>query len=320
MHIALGTLTLVLAVSAAWGGECRALIILGDPGPEPNSAARFADWTVRWAGMLKDIYGFSPANIRVLRSPARAGQPRPDLANVPPAELASHQNVLAAFADLVRNSNDGDQVVLVLIGHGYDTQGISKLCLPGKDLSDVEAARALDLLRAKQFICINTAPASAPWAKALARSGRGIIVASATPGLRSQTYFSEFLLRALKPGGISLLDGFNRASLQTIRWYQNQFLKDGAMLVHGREFQGIWKAMYPDKEMIAGSDEPKEPNNNMEDMTGWLGRRVLPEVAGLEDNADGVPSTVYEDNKQPTPLPAKAGDGLFSRTIILGKP
>jgi hypothetical protein len=78
--------------------------------------------------------------------------------------------------------------------------------------------------------------------------------------------------------------------------------------------------MYPDKEMIAGSDEPKEPNNNMEDMTGWLGRRVLPEVAGLEDNADGVPSTVYEDNKQPTPLPGKTGDGLFSRTIILGKP
>jgi hypothetical protein len=293
----------------ARAGECRALIVSGDPGHEPNAAKRFTDWTDRWAALLKDKYGFKAENIRVLRGSMREG---PD--------AATHENVLAAMAGLVRDSKDGDQDLVVLLGHGYDAQNIGRFCLPGKDLSDVEAARALEKVRAKQFILINTAPASASWAKAFSMKDRVIIVASATEGLRSQTYFNEFLLRALLPGNVNLLEAFNRAALQTIRWYQNQFVEHEGTTVHGKEFQEIYKALYPDKPMSAGSAEPQAANNDMRDMAGWLGRRVLAEAAGLEDNGDGVPSSVYEDGKDPKPLPSKAGDGLLARTIILGKP
>ncbi|MCY3023480.1 MAG: hypothetical protein NTW87_31255 [Planctomycetota bacterium] len=228
-------LTSLLACAAlpVLAGDCRALIVSGDPGHEPNAAARFTDWTNRWAAVLKDVYGFKPGNVRVLRSPKRG-----DEAKLAPADTATHDNVLAALGSLVRDSADGDQVLLVLIGHGYDSQNVSRLCLSGKDISDVEAARALEKLRARQFICINTAPASSGWAAALARNGRVTIVAAATPGLRSQTYFNEFLLRALSPGKVTLLDAFNRAALQTIRWYQNHFIDRDVTKVHGKEFQG----------------------------------------------------------------------------------
>ena len=293
----------------ARAGDCRALIVSGDPGHEPNAAKRLADWTDRWAALLKDKYGFKAEGLRVLRGSTREG-----------ADAATHENLLAALAGLVRDSKDGDQVLVVLLGHGYDSQNIGKFCLPGKDLSDVETARALEKLRAKQFILVNTAPASDTWAKALSRNGRVIIVASATEGLRSQTYFNEFLLRALLPGNVNLLDAFNHAALQTIHWYQNQFVANDGTTVHGKEFQEIYKAMYPDRPMLEGSAEPQAPNNDMRDMHAWLGRRVLAEAGGLEDNGDGIPSTVYEDGKEPKPLPSKGGDGLLARTIILGKP
>jgi len=312
------------ALAAEPAAECRALIVAGDPGTERRSAARFADWTSRWVTLLKDTYGFKPANIRVLRNlgtlekVAPAGQ-RADL-GTPFGDFATHKSVLDAFAGLVRESKPEDQTVLVLIGHGYDSQGIGKFCLAGKDLSDVEAGQALSGLRAREFICFQTATASQTWAKALGRSGRAIVVATGMPGMRSQTYFCEFLLRALRPGNVSLLDAFNRASLNTVRWYQNQFVRGDVTTVHGKEFQEIWKAMYPDRQMEPGSAAPQEPVNDPERKEEWLGRRVIPEVAGLDDNGDGVPSTILDEEGKATPLPSKSGDGALARKIVLGKP
>jgi hypothetical protein len=285
------------------------LIISGDPGPDKNAAVRFNDWTQRWTALLTDTYGFKKERVRVLSTPAAS-----------PNDGATQENCVKALGALARESSAEDQVVLILIGHGYDTQKLSKLCLKGKDLSDIDAAKALAELRARQLICINTTAASSSWAKSLARAGRVIIVASGTEGLRSQTYFCEFMLRALKAGNITLLDAFNRAALDTIHWYQNQFISKDGTKVHGKEFQEIWKAMYPGQTMIAGGDQPQAANNNMADTAAWLGRRVLPEVAGLEDNGDGELSSVYEDGKEPAPLPSKAGDGEVARKIVLGKP
>ena len=306
---------------AAGAGLCRALIVAGDPGSQRNAAARFDDWTRRWAALLEKVYGFKSENVRVLRSGVRGATSRPAKPDkIPPADLATRKNVLAALAGLVRESKSDDQVVLVLIGHGYDSQGLSKLCLPGRDLSDVEAGRALAALRAKQLICINTAPASLPWAKALAGEGRAIITATGKPGMRSQTYFCEFLLRALKGGKVTLLDAFQRASRNTIRWYQNQFVDGEATEVHGKEFQEIWKAMHPDRKMVPGDAKPREPDNDPENQEAWLGRRVIPELAGLEDNGDGTPTTILGDKAEIVALPTASGDGQRSRTILLGKP
>jgi hypothetical protein len=318
--------------------DCRALIISGDPGQSAIFAERFHNWTARWKSVLTEKYGFKSENVRVLRSPAKPGESEfpekaegdegnigaahtlaPEVANVAPKDTATLENVMSAFETLVRESRADDQAVIILIGHGYDSQGLSKLCLPGKDLTDAAAARALENLKAK-LVCINTAPSSAPWSKSLARKGRIIVTAVATAEQRSQTCFCEFLLRALQPGNVNMLDAFNSATLATTRFYQNQYLEKKTTTVHGAEFQEVYKALYSNRLMVNGSKEPQAANNNMEDMQGWLGRRVLMEVAGLEDNGDGTPSTIYEDGKNPAPLPTKAGEGECARTVILGKP
>jgi len=305
----------LLLTCAASAAECRALIICGEAGPDPTTARRFADWTDRWQRLLTEVYSFRKENARVLRSPAT-------MPTTLPADpgIASRQNVLAAIADVVARSTDEDQFVLIIIGHGYDSQGLSKVCLPGRDISDVDVARALDRLRAKSCVCVVATAASAPWAKSLARQGRVIITAAATVEMRSQPYFNEFLLRALRPGNVSVLDAFNQASMNTLRWYQNQFIEGATTTVHGTEFQEIFRAMYPDRPMRAGDAQPRPAVNDPADTKAWLGRRVLVETAGLEDNGDGVPASIYESGSAPAPLPAPGGDGLLARTVILGRP
>jgi hypothetical protein len=313
----------MLACFFSRASECRALIVCGDAGFAANAQARFENWTVRWKSLLVDVYHFKPENVRVLRTPGR-GDSAEKKSAIPAAETATYENVVQALNALTAASTESDQVVLVLIGHGYDTQSLGKFCLGGKDISDVDAAKALDKLKARQFICINTTPSSAPWAQSLARKNRLIITATNAASMRATTYFSEFMLRALKPGNVSMLDAFNTASVNTIRWYQNQFVAKEVVTVHGTEFQEIFKALYPDKKMVPGSPEPQAANNNMEDLTGWMGRRLLGEIAGLEDNGDGQTSSIYEDAKAFSPLPSKSGvtggDGEFAKTVFLGKP
>lgn len=333
---------LTLAVGCAQlcaAGEARALIVSGDPGHEADSSARFADWITRWRKLLTESYGFKAEHVRVLRSPARSAEGK-TTETVAEAETATFNNVLAAMEKLAKETIEGDQAVVVIIGHGYGSQGIGKVCLPGKDIGDVDASKIFKGLKGR-LICINTAPASGPWCKSLAGPRNVVITATVSDGMASMTYYSEFLLKALAPGNVSLLDAFNKSSVEMIRWYQNQFMdaatkknvkqSELVMTVNGKDNLELWKKLYPRKQVVAGTAEPVETSNNFEDKKSWQARRVLSELPGVEDNGDGEPASVFTDQeleeagRATAPLPAKdhegvKGDGHVAKTIVLGKP
>ncbi|MBI3831727.1 MAG: caspase family protein [Planctomycetes bacterium] len=335
-------LILLLAAGCAQhcaAGEARALIVCGDPGHEGDSSGRFADWTTRWRKLLAETYGFKAENVRVLRSPARNAEGKAT-ETVPEAETATHDNVIAAMDKLAKETQESDQAVLVIIGHGYGSQGIGKICLHGKDIGDVDAGKAFKGLKGR-LICINTAPASGPWCKSLASPKNIVITATVSDSMASMTYYSEFLLKALAPGNVSLLDAFNKSSLEMIHWYQNQFMdaatkknakqSELVMTVNGKDNLELWKKLYPSKQVEAGTAEPVETSNNFEDKKSWQARRVLSELPGLEDNGDGEPASVFSDQeleeagRATAPLPAKdhdgvKGDGHLAKTVVLGKP
>ncbi len=329
------SILLVLSLAAlSRAGECRALIVSGDPGHDIGAADRLNDWRLRWEKLLVETYKFPQANVRTLHSPnkpavpgddslgadAKVPQPK-EIPPIPSAEMATRENVLTALESLVKESKEGDQVVLVWIGHQYDALNVSKFSLTGKDISDVEVARALAGLNAKTLVCFNTAPSSSPWAKSLKGSGRVIITATSVAEMRGDTYLCEFLLRAFQGENGNVLDAFNKAAADTIHWYQNQFLeKGGAVTVHGKVFQDAFHHLYADKQMIAGDPEPREVNNDPTNKEGWIGRRVLTEIPALEDNGDGKPTAIFSEERAVVPLPAKDGDGQFSKTVVLGKP
>jgi len=141
--------------------------------------------------------------------------------------------------------------VLVLIGHGYDTQNIGEVLPRWKRHRRRGCGASVDKLKAKQFICINTTPSSSPWAQSLARKTGWIITATNAASMRATTYFSEFMLRALQPGNVlDAPNAFNKASQNTFDWYQTSVVEKEIVTVHGKEFQEVFKRLYPNKTMI----------------------------------------------------------------------
>ncbi len=321
---------LALCLGSATAAECRAVIIAGDPGEGAAWAGNFSRWTAGWQHVLEQEK-VPAANVRVLAGAASST----GATNSHDNGSASREQVVHALEDLAKACAPDDQAVVVLIGHGYQSEGVGKLCLVGPDLADAEVAKALLPLRAKHAAVLVMAPEGAAWAKALAKPGRVVLCANVK---QSAPYFCEFLLRALKPE-TPLLDAFNGAAFATVAWYQNQFLngeekdpntdKDRGTIVHGRENQEIYRLVYAGAPFAEGEAEPRAAINDLNDHKGFTGRRVLAEVAGLEDDGDGVPATIFDAGKGATKAvgsggsgdPAGSGnDGALARTLVLGRP
>ncbi len=230
--------------------------------------------------------------------------------------------MLAGIARVVARSQADDQVLLVLIGHGYH-QGVSgHFCLGTQDLTDGDLAEALKPLHCKQLVVLVLAPDCRDIARSLAGPGHVVVLGNIRA---SAPYFSEFLLRALAPGTVPLLTAFNQASLATIHWYQNQVYlhEKKAWVVHGAINQEIWRLVYPRGPMLPGDAQPRTivNTNDPSQVADMVGRRVIAEVAGLADQGDGTPATVYDAGPVPTPIPGDAsGPCALSATLILGKP
>ena len=306
-QLALLAVVVLALLAPAARAACRVLIVSGDPGADPAWAHQFDDWRTRWQKMLTTTYGVPAANVTVLR---QADPAAPD--------AATRDHVLAALKELTHTATADDQVVLVFIAHAYHARGdTAKLCLPGPHLSDADIATALHNMPAGRLITIILAPDTELFAKSLRGPNRITILADTKP---SAPYFCEFLLRALEPGHGTVLEAFNNASLQTTRWYQNQFVgDDGVVTVHGKDFQELFHRFYPDRAMTPGQDQPQAADNNPEHIDQWNGRRIVPEVAGLDDNGDGEASTLFMAGAEPAPLPNKdSKDGALAQTTTLG--
>ena len=310
--------------------ETYALVVSGDPGrPVVKPESTLGDWSVNfsrwrdaWAKLLTDTYHIPAADLQLLRSPDPSAAAATSTTQIPSAELASRDHVLSALANLVHQSTADDQVLLVLIGHGYHSGTSGRFCLPGGDLSDTDLQDAFAKLACRELIVLVLAPDCRDIARSLSGPGRVIILGNIRT---SAPYFSEFLLRALGRGGVPLLTAFNQASLDCIHWYQNQEWQEErkAWVVHGTQNQEIWRLFYPRGTMFAGDDQPHVivNTNDPTKVDDIVGRRLIAEVAGLDDNGDGTVSTVYESGPVPTSLNGSApADGALAATIILGKP
>jgi len=305
------------------GAESYALVVSGDPGRPlagPGSSlgdwsVNFARWRLAWQGLLVDTYRLPAAHVQVVPEVVVGA---PDAAD----RRATHAQVLAALAELVARCTAADQAVLVLIGHAYHSGPSAQFCLADRDLTDTDLAQALAALHCRELVVLVLAPDCRAMARSLAGPGRIIILANVKG---SAPYFSEFLLRALAPGGVPLLGAFNQAALDTIHWYQNQeWLRDRkAWLVHGTVNQAVWRLVYPRGTMLAGDDLAHTivDTPGPDEASAITGRRLPSESAGLEDNGDGEVSTVYDGGPLAAALPGLPGaDGALSATLTLGKP
>lgn len=141
---------------------------------------------------------------------------------------ARREQVLAALTDLANRSQPGDQVLLLLLGHGTFDGQQALFNLPGPDLSAADLGGALEILSGRSVAIVNTAPSSAAFVNALSGPARIIITATSSGAENQHTLFADPFVAAFaedaadadKDGQVSLLEAFNYANREVEKLYK----------------------------------------------------------------------------------------------------
>ena len=226
-------LALVLVAGNLSAQPATHALVVGGIGGEPKYSAQFAEWGTRIRdGLALRIGGDSMVTL-LLDEPAR--DPRKL------ARASSRDSVLARIARIGSLAKAGDQVVIVLIGHGSPGTGDDpRLNLPGPDLTAADLGAAITGLAAQRVAVVNASSASGDFPRLLAAANRVVISATKSAYERNETRFARYFADALagdaadtdKDGRLSLLETYAYTKRETARAYEEEkrLLTEHAML------------------------------------------------------------------------------------------
>ncbi len=187
-------------------------------------AERFLRWTRDLHDTLRDNYGYSTGNIRVLFD---AGQSPGSLAV---SGSSRADDIAAELANLQQEVSAGDQVTLFMIGHGSGTFGAAKFNNVGPDMTGTDLAAMLDGFSEQDIVVINTTSASFEFSRELSALGRVVVSATRSPSERYDPIFPGYLIEGLQShtadldrnARVSVLEIFNYARGRVAGWYEEQ--------------------------------------------------------------------------------------------------
>jgi hypothetical protein len=212
--------------------QTRLVIISGLSG-EPKYVESFHAWSASLVEAARSRYGIADSSITWLaEDPAKA-----------PGRIAgksTKENVERTLDGLAARMRVGEQLVVVLVGHGSMQGDGVRLTLPGPDLSAADLARLLAKHGSRRVAVIVAASSSGDFVSALSGPGRVIITATKSGFERNESIFGEHFVAALagdgadadKDGRVSLLEAFTYATREVRRIYEqeNRLLTEHALL------------------------------------------------------------------------------------------
>src|SRR5882757_7834385 len=216
------TAALLLCGSAARAAaqDSHLLVITGVAGDEEH-AKQFHAWATKLIDAAKTKDGVPDANIVYLAE-------KPDVDSARIRGRSTSENVQKAVADLAAKAHPGDQVVIVLIGHGSFDGTVAAFSMPGPDMTVADWAALLKKLAPQKVAFINTTSSSGAFLPAVAAPGRTVVTATKTGGERNEAMFGEFFVEAFgdaaadadRNGHVSVLEAFNYANNKVVSAYQ----------------------------------------------------------------------------------------------------
>lgn len=211
--------------SAGPSSGVRYGLVIAGLGGEKKYVEQHLAWARGFYEVLKTEHGFSEDRLFLLVED-------PDAAGGAPAVKSTLEEIRTALAELARRVRPGDDLFVLLIGHGSATGTGSRLNIPGPDLTADALRDALEEIRTRYTVVVNGASSSAPFIDALSGPGRVVVTATKSGAERLSTVFPEHLLDALmaqagdldKDGRVSVLESFVYARNKTAEWYDGQGL------------------------------------------------------------------------------------------------
>jgi len=137
-------------------------------------------------------------------------------------------NVERIVGQIAAHATPGDQLVLVLVGHGSGEGEDSKISIPGPDLTARDFAQMLSRFPTQKVAFINLTSASGDMLPVVSAPNRVIITATKSSFERNESRFAQFFVDALskdvadtdKDNRVSLLEAFKYATIETKRVYE----------------------------------------------------------------------------------------------------
>lgn len=223
------------------------LVVVTGLGGEPRFDRRFH----AWAATLMDAAeagGLTAANIVYLAGDPGQVLPEGGQRDNSRARAAStRDNVLATLAELAAAASSRP-LFLVIIGHGSYRDGVSKVNLPGPDMTAADLAAALAAFGDRPIVVANLTSASGGFIAELSRPGRVVITATRSGTERNAAVFAGFFAAAFVGDAadadhddrLSVLEAFDYAREEVERAYERErkLLTEHALLDDNGDGEG----------------------------------------------------------------------------------
>jgi hypothetical protein len=198
------------AIGTAVAQTTRALIISGVSG-EPRLAQQFERDVATMRSALISRFG---ATTTVL---TEGSSPKSD-----------KTSIMSALQTLAASTRAGDQVLIVLVGHGSAQGGEARFNIPGPDITAAELAASLDALDQRNVAVVVASSSSGAFIKPLEAPGRTVITATKHGGQNEEVVFAAHFAKALsddvadinKDGAVSLAEAYEYSKTEVARFYQ----------------------------------------------------------------------------------------------------
>lgn len=216
----------VALIALALGGapamaQTHVLVVSG-LGGEPRFSERFRTMGAEFSAAMHTRFFIPDANIAWLGEDSTGRDPRYK-------GRSTREAVEREAKAMQARAKAGEQVVIVLIGHGAGNEAESRLSLPGADLTVVDFQRIIGGFAQQRLALVNLTSGSGDFLPILAAPGRVVITATKTSYERNESRFGEQFVAALakdvadvdKDGRVSLLEAYKYAARETKRIYDD---------------------------------------------------------------------------------------------------
>lgn len=199
-----------------------ALILVGAAINE-QYAEQFGTWGLAMRSVLINEYAYEADAVKLL-----VGGESKDSFNIDgPCDA---KTIKSAFAGLSKTIKAGDQLLLVMIGHGTGGGETAKFNITGPDLDAAEFATLLDGVKTQNIVVMNTTSAGHDFTKTQSSFGRILISATRSRAEKYDTTFAKYLVEGLrnhtadrdKNQRVSILELFNYAKTKVAEHYKER--------------------------------------------------------------------------------------------------
>ncbi len=212
----------LVSISTAVSAETHLVIVTG-LGGESSYQERFHEWAMAMREAAIESYGLSPDRVSYLSE-------KPEVAPDVTHSKSTKENIEALFRELQSTLGEGDQLYVLLIGHGSFDSDNSRFNLPGPDITDSDFVALLEPFEQQQIVFVNTSSASGGFVPSLSGRNRIVVTATKTGFERNEAQFGKYFVEAYageeadtdKNERVSVLEAFTHARLRVDGYYEEE--------------------------------------------------------------------------------------------------